>query len=552
MQGAGAPLPAAAPAANRATLIIHVPKRVARSSSKSRRPRYISPSTKSASIAIAPAAGCKGCSPALAMDIGLTPSSAGCTPVANGTTCTLSFDLHPGTYAGAISTYDGAAGCQTSSACNALSSNQAFPLTIAAGKANQLAVTLYGVPAKLVVMPVTNNVAIVGLGVFVGGVNATAQVSLYAADADGNLILGPGTPAFALPAQPANGWSASLKGNVLQFVTASTYGQTTFTEFGVNLTSPSCSLTGAACALELFPNIQPQIALADSAGNAVHLYLTNRTTGALTTYATVTNGVSQPIDAKFDGLGKLYVANAGSATVNVYNPPYSGAPAASINVGNAPTMLAVDPNGDVAVAENFFGNESVTVFNAPGYTTSQTIPISSPHIVAAMAFAWADDSLWIAVNNGLVANYPAGSASPGTQLGLDRPTAIDVDKKGDLYVAGDGAQETLTEYDSPGFAAGTSITLPSTASSMVNIDTAAAVCSSSGAALYSSALQLQSAIGTSGGNPCTIAADYFDDDYWLQAPYSASSSQLYGPGTSALLPFLAKSIAAFPGPDAQY
>ena len=218
------------PATASASIVIHIPKRVA-ASRKGRGPRYVSPSTQSATISLAPAAGCTGCSAAVSGDLSLTPSSQNCTTNGSGTTCTHPFFLNPGTYAGAISTYDGPLGCQNSNACHALSVNQSFPWTVNKGKANELAVTLYGVPANVLIVPSTANAYAMGRIVFVGGVNQTARFTLYAADADGSLIVGPGAPSFAFSTKPANGWTASILGNVMQIQTAAAFATTKFNSF---------------------------------------------------------------------------------------------------------------------------------------------------------------------------------------------------------------------------------------------------------------------------------------------------------------------------------
>lgn len=70
--------------------------------------------------------------------------------------------------------------------------------------------------------------------------------------------------------------------------------------------------------------------------------------------------------------------------------------------------------------------------------------------------------------------------------------------------------------------------------------------------LYSDTLQVVSVTPTSGMSPCEIAADYLPAEYWAMTPFNATSSFVYGPGTSAVVPFAANSIAAFPAPDANY
>jgi hypothetical protein len=532
-----------------ASIVIHIPKRVA-ASRKGRGPRYVSPSTQSATISLAPAAGCTGCSAAVSGDLSLTPSSQNCTTNGSGTTCTHAFMLNPGTYTGAISTYDGPLGCQNSNACHALSVNQSFPWTVIKGKANELAVTLYGVPANVLVVPSTVNAYAMGRIVFVGGVNQTARFTLYAADADGSLIVGPGAPSFAFSTKPANGWSASILGNVMQLQTGAAFATTKFNSFTLEMQGPACAVAGATCSYLLAPYVRPQLAITNPSANAVYVLYTTRTTGALPAYAVVTNGVSQPTDAKFDGTGRLFVANQGAGNVTVYDPPYTSAPSATIALSTSAVRFAVSSNGDVAVSGSFFGNASFTVFAAPFYETSTTVAVTSPYQVTAMNFAF-NGSLWVATNQGFVGQYAPGSMTPVPNLALSRPVGLDTDKAGNLYVA-DGTQDTLTKYSPPSYASAASATTMDHPDSVINLNGAPAVCGVGGAQLFSSTLALGAFTPISGTDPCFVTADDLPAEYWVEAPFEGTQTQVDGPGTSALLPYLANSIAAFPRPDANY
>jgi hypothetical protein len=78
------------------------------------------------------------------------------------------------------------------------------------------------------------------------------------------------------------------------------------------------------------------------------------------------------------------------------------------------------------------------------------------------------------------------------------------------------------------------------------------VCTTGGAALYSAAMALWEVTPISGTSPCNVTASYIAGEYWLEAPSSGTQSQLYGPGTSVLVPFPANSIDAYPAPWANY
>ncbi|HTA38569.1 MAG TPA: hypothetical protein VK760_05815, partial [Candidatus Acidoferrales bacterium] len=134
-------VPATSPAAVRGrtttTLTIHIPKRV-----RGRlHAHFVSPSTQSASIFIAPNAGCTACTPALTQKIGLTAGSKSCATNATGVTCTIVFVLKPGSYTGSMTTYDGALNASGNPTGSALSEAQSFPLNVISGKANAPAIS---------------------------------------------------------------------------------------------------------------------------------------------------------------------------------------------------------------------------------------------------------------------------------------------------------------------------------------------------------------------------------------------------------------------------
>ena len=418
------------------------------------------------------------------------------------------------------------------------------------GKANELAVTLYGVPANVLMVPSTVNAYAMGRVVFVGSVNQTARFSLYAADADGSLIVGPGAPSFAFSTKPANGWTASILGNVMQLQTGAGFATTKFNSFTLAMQGPACVVTGAICSYLLAPYVRPQLAVTNPSANAVDVMYTTRTTGALPAYAVVTNGVSQPTDAKFDGTGRLFVANQGAGNVTIYDPPYTGAPSVTITLGSPAARFAVSSNGNVAVSGNFFGNASFTVFEAPFYESPTTVAITSPYQVTAMNFAF-NGSLWVATNHGDVGQYAPGSMTPVPNLGLSRPSALDTDKAGNLYVA-DGTQDTITKYAPPSYASAASAATIDHPISVINLNGTPAVCGIGGGQLFTTTLALGEFTPTSGTDPCIVTADDLPGEYWVEAPFEGTQTQINGPGTSALLPYLASSIAAFPRPDANY
>jgi hypothetical protein len=180
-----------------ATLRILVPARTASSNASVRRPQYVSPATASIVGSLSPAGG--GTATTFAQN--LAPSNPICQgSVSSSLTCTLQLTLAPGSYTASFTTYDGTLNGTTPTG-KALSENQSFPVTIVAGQANMIPVTLFGVPATLVVLPSANlgNAGSLKSGFTVPnclGLEAPAldTFTVIGQDADQNFIVGPGAP----------------------------------------------------------------------------------------------------------------------------------------------------------------------------------------------------------------------------------------------------------------------------------------------------------------------------------------------------------------------
>ena len=127
----------------------------------------------------------------LQQTINLTPATEGCAPSLASTVCTRTLALAPGRYTTAISTYDAIGGGGT-----VLSSGQNLSVHIAAGAANQLQMTLNGIPHAILVSWLTPGVrGSQGLGFTIFG-NTAQKFDVIATDADGAPIVGPGAPVF--------------------------------------------------------------------------------------------------------------------------------------------------------------------------------------------------------------------------------------------------------------------------------------------------------------------------------------------------------------------
>jgi streptogramin lyase len=175
------------------------------------RGHYISPATQSIAIAITPSSG-----PAIDENADLTAASnpGDCTQsLVSPLICTVTLTLDPGSYTASFTTYDGLlqspGDADSPPTGHPLSANQSVPLSIAAGQANQINVALDGIPAGVVLVPSANSTlfgsAAAGFGANkCGSIHGNAeQVSVYGVDADGNYILGAGTPVPSLTSNSA-------------------------------------------------------------------------------------------------------------------------------------------------------------------------------------------------------------------------------------------------------------------------------------------------------------------------------------------------------------
>jgi hypothetical protein len=520
----------------RTTLSIRIPKRVR--SHRGRHERYVSPSTVSASIVIDPASGCTACSPQVSNVVGLTPDSPNCASGAAGTTCTFSLVLAPGSYTGTIATYDGPPGCTTS--CHALSVNQSFPLIIVAGKANTPALTLYGVPAGVMLVPITSNGSVQVSDFFVGGVSEKATAFLYAVDHDGSFIVGPGTPSLSLASQPTGGWAASISGNVLHVTSPSTLAQQG-SALGINVASPACQLPGTQCTYYVDLLSSAMVAVADPVANDVRIYRSHTQTPQ--TYAYVTNGIDDPVDIAFDPGGDLYVANQGNGNVTKYAPPYTGAPVATIATGlSTLTKIAYsDQCGNVAVVDG--GSRSVAIYLGPTFAAAPTV-FGYASIPTALSFDY-NCTLWVA-KPGSVIGYANGYSSPPSPvLSIGNPSAVRYVYPGNLFVA-DSAAGSITEYSSPGYATGASITGLNTPSTLASSFEQLFACSIGQATQYTtSPFAFFATTETVSGmaRPCLLSTDNYGG-VWTYDPvgYIDTTAQIFGLNVSSTV----SAMAVFP------
>jgi len=447
-----------------ATFRIDVPKQTATATLRS--PRFVSPATTQLAIDIeqggVPIAG-------YPVTVGLTPTSAGCSSTLASTNCQLTVALGPGSYTATLTTEDASS--------TPLSSAQSIAFTITAGTNNVISIVLSGIPHALQIASAAH--AVVGSGssgLTLYG-SAPQPLTVVALDADGNIIVGSGSPTYSASLMSGSGWSAatpsSTSPNTIAITPPGTNGSVATFSLTASYSDTTCSQSGAVCSATFtIKNDIQMLFVAENGANTVTEYAPPYTG---TPTVTISSGMNTPVAVALDGSGDLFVANCGSncggsgnGTVTEYAPPYTGTPKTISSDVNGPVALVLDSAGNLFVANAAGG--TVTEYASPYTGTPTTISsgVNGPWAVVL------DDSgnLFVAncgdgcpgsgSGNGTVTEYaPPYTGTPTTiSNGVYLPDSIGLDHAGNLFVANllGGTIGTVTEYAPPYTGTPTTIT----------------------------------------------------------------------------------------------
>jgi len=274
-------------------LAIKIPHARAGTGAARRSPAFISSATQSVAITVygsdyTPLSG-------YPIDDNLTPNSPGCVPGQSSTICTISLSLAPNTYFISLTMYDGIDGTG-----NALSNAQYVPATIVQGVANQIGVTLGGIPASIQLVA-SSGVTVAQEHVVTLPSNTSGTLTAYALDIDGDEIIGPGAPTITV---------------------------TTDNGAQIAVTQPTAGSPNA-------------IGLASLATNAIaHITVT-----ATPTAGTGTDPIPRAVTVQDPGMALVYVISASEVRVfdqTATEVTPSGAPFAGLVTGAGATGAAYD------------------------------------------------------------------------------------------------------------------------------------------------------------------------------------------------------------------
>jgi hypothetical protein len=447
-----------------ASLRVVIPaKSASPASSSARKPAYISPATQSIAVSFVPAGG----GAALTFNQNLTTASnPTCTAsLVSSLICTVSFSLPAGSYTATFTTYDALLqGGQPTG--NVLSANQSLPVTIALGQANAINVALAGIPASLVALPqISGRITPTGTAAFTMGACFQSEiVTLYALDADGDVIIGPGAPTPSL----------NTGGSSLVAVDVPSTGNPN--AFPLYRTAPIASGTTATLTAALTP-------LAAAGATAITQPLTftfasqtgDDSCGVVSTWQS--GGLTYPIGVAIPpGNSQIAFTDAQTNDVmgssggsNTYVIAGNGTPTsvdgASTSAGfNAPTGLAWFGSGLILVAETgankirsitlgdtnvtatIAGTGAVGFANGPGASATFSAPtaVAVNQTTQAIYIADTGNNAIRAIDTmGNVTTY-AGTGVAGFRDGpaavaqFNAPQGLALDAAGNLYVADTG------------------------------------------------------------------------------------------------------------------
>ncbi len=450
-------------ASSAARLTITIPH-ATNANSAQRRPQYISPATQALAVTITGPT-------SLSEGINLTTGNPSCTVnLYSNLVCTVSLALAPcpsntACYTGTFTTYDQAytnasggscslSSCTQPAGTKALSQAQSVSFLVAAGAANNLPITLGGVPATVAVLSSATTISGNALTGFVLPMAQSGQVSVLGVDADGNYILGPGAPAVALTTSDATQFTVTPIG---------TSAPNLFTVANAS-SNPAGALLTATVTPTTASGASPLTAAADIFSGSATLYVTNLGNSTVTAYDA--QGTQQTLTGTFPNLngpygiaydpanGWLYVANNGNSTVTAYNA--QGAQQTLTGTFpslSSPAGIAYDPaNGWLYVANP--GNNTVTAYNAQG--AKQTLTGTFPNLNGPGAIAYDPANGWLYVanlNNNTMTAYNAQGAqqtlTSGSFPNLSNVQGIAYDPANGWLCVTNG-NNTVTAYNAQG------------------------------------------------------------------------------------------------------
>ena len=440
---------ATAPQQGTARFSIYVPRRTA----SPHRPRFVSDSTKSLLLTISTAIGAP---PVVSLPLNIVAGNGACSFVQYGVACSISVGLHRRSYVASVNTYD-----RINEKGHLLSFAQNVPFTITYSTTS-VGMTLDGVPHAINVF--TASYAIVGSqakGYTIYGGRQQAMI-VNAVDADGNAIVGPGSPSIVPAVASGTGWSivtpAPSLANGFLVGPPAVLGATASIRVTASYANPAvCTQKHAVCSTHFsITNHTQRLFVANGDGSSAQTGLVTMYAPPYTgTPATIVSGTAQPQVLLLDSHENLWVAQCDlSCThstpdrIEEYAPPWNAAPAVTITSGVSLALgLAVDTTGNVFAS---YYNANQIGYYPPPYNQAPLIMSTGLNRptqlqIGSGGTVWAANSLGTSV---LGFQPPFTTAPVAVKKGVGHPAGILFDPSWNLFVS-NAQLSTVTIYAPP-------------------------------------------------------------------------------------------------------
>lgn len=537
--GAAGPLGVAPAGTQQATVHFHfkIP-----ASGALREVNYLSPSTASIQVKAFNAANTQ----VARITQNTAPGASGCTTVKRSSfTCSFALRVPAG-----ADTFDVFAFDRRRARGKKLSAITDFPYTAVAGKRNNVAMTLGGIPKSLEVTLAGSSPFATGsaaTGFLFGGIGngAAQQLQLTAKDADGNIIINPGAPTFTLtsdaPKKLSVSATTSLSGRFIVTPLAETNA--------LPVPNPSTAVILSAKATPIAgTDANPVLADVSVQNDPIVYEADYDSTDTVQAYAPwSTSPLLQLPDSAAteyhaittDSGGNVYVCNYAAGTVTVF-PPGNTTPSRTITGLTDPcypNSIAVDAKGNIIVPLS--GGNVLEFKPGSGNTPSRTMTNSYPAVALDPA-----GNIFVANYDGAetgVSVFAAASSSstPAFTItaGTSGPFIPAFDSHGNLYIANYSA-DNVTEYKPP-FSGASTVAQTFGNSLAINGPYGVAVDGSGNVyvASYDNAVaeyapsSPSTVVRTLGsGYNISVAVDPLGNSY--VASYSLSAVEVYPPGAS--------------------
>jgi sugar lactone lactonase YvrE len=444
--------------------------------------RYLSPATQSLVYVVT------GPGPATTVAgggaVNLTLGSPYCTSpgALQPLTCTTDVPVTlsaSGNYTFAVATYDQKQSCGSSGVCSVapctpgatggsactgnVLSDQTLVQTLTIGAANKITISLGGVAASVTATPLQTGYAFGDvLGLTIWGA-ASQRIAIVARDADGNAIVGPGSPTIAVTSGDASVMTVTPNQSTNGvFSIGQTAGNgPSATSLSIALTAPSdgggVPATNPVTVPVALEN-RVLVANACAAGNDSATPAPNcpEYLQPITGIALVPDSGGSPY-----GTGQHFgvqIYGAVPSLPGIFSFPNDGSqPTYTVSALNGAAGMAVDRSHTLYVANNTAtaGVYQIVEFPAIGGTAVTLggptyAGLNQPTGVALDAF----DTLYVAnaASNaiteylyGSLGDTPPSVTISGAATGLNNPQGVAIDANGTIYVANESAG-TVTEY----------------------------------------------------------------------------------------------------------